>query len=186
MKTFVTTALLDHLAADVRRFLLEAERLKGLSNEALNRQPAPGSWSAAQVLEHLNVYSRYYLPAIEKAAATAPQHAAPVFRSGWLGAYFANLMQTTTSGVVKRKMKAPQMAVPAARLDGPAVLAETIRHQHALLNTLAVVAGVDLGGARVPISIARFIRLKLGDTLRFLVAHEVRHMHQWRRALGLE
>lgn len=184
MKRWNTATLLDRLDADARRVLLEAESLKALSDARLNRAPAPGSWSAAQVLEHLNVYSRYYLPAMEKAVSEAPQAAKPVFNSGWLGNYFTGLMQVDTHGVVKRKMKAPKMAIPAPHLDAHAVLAEAISHQHHLLNLLKIAGTVDLGGARVPVSIAKAIRLKLGDTLRFFIAHEVRHMGQWKRAVG--
>ena len=184
MKHWNTSTLLDQLHADARRVLLDAESLKGLSDARLNKQPAPGSWSAAQVLEHLNVYSRYYLPAMEKALSEAPQVAKPVFNSGWLGAYFAELMQINKQGVVKRKMKAPKMAVPAPQLDAQAVLDEFISHQYHLLNLLKMAESVDLGGARVPVSIAKYIRLKLGDCLRFFIAHEVRHAAQWKRAVG--
>ena len=184
MKHWNTSTLLNRLDADARRVLLEAENLKSLSEARLNRAPAPGSWSAAQVLEHLNVYSRYYLPAMEKAVSEAPKTVRSVFNSGWLGNYFADLMQVDKQGGVKRKMKAPKMAIPASRLDAHAVLEEAIGHQHHLLNLLKIAGAVDLGGARVPISIAKFIRLKLGDTLRFFVAHEVRHMGQWKRAVG--
>lgn len=184
MKRWNTSTLLDQLGADTRRVLLEAESLKGLSDARLNKQPAPGSWSAAQVLEHLNVYSRYYLSAMETAASEAPPSAKSSFKSGWLGDYFTKLMQLDKKGTVKRKMKAPKMAVPQERLDAHAVLEEFIHHQHHLLNLLKIVAAVDLSGARVPVSIARFIRLKLGDTLRFFIAHEVRHMSQWKRAVG--
>jgi hypothetical protein len=86
--------------------------------------------------------------------------------------------------MVKKKMKAPKMAVPHDRLDATAVLEEFIGHQHHLLNLLKIAGAVDLGGARVSISIAKAIRLKLGDTLQFFVAHEVRHMEQWKRAVG--
>ncbi len=184
MKHWNTATLLDRLDADARRVLLEAESLKAVPDARLNRQPAPGSWSGAQVLEHLNVYSRYYLPAMEKALSEAPQRAAPVFNSGWLGGYFTRQMQVDAHGAVKRKMKAPKGAVPHEHLDGHTVLEEFVGHQHQLLNLLKIAGSVDLGGARVPVSIAKFIRLKLGDTFGFFVAHEMRHMAQWKRAVG--
>lgn len=184
MKHWNTSTLLDQLAADTRRVLLEAEGLKVATGARLNTQPAPGSWSAAQVLEHLNVYCRYYIPAIEQAVSEAPKSAKPAFKTGWLGDYFAKLMQVDSKGAVKRKMTSPKMAVPGERLDAQAVLDEFIGHQHQLLNLLNIAESVDLAGARVPVSIAPFIRLKLGDTLRFFIAHEVRHMGQWKRAVG--
>ncbi len=185
MKHWNTYTLLDRLDADARHVLLEAENLKPLSEVRLNHQPAPKSWSAAQVLEHMNVYNRYYLPAMEKALSEAPPVSGKsVFTSGWLGGYFTRLMQVDARGAVKRKMRAPKMAVPHETLDAHAVLAEAIGHQHQLLKLLKIAGAVDLGAVRVPVSIAKFIRLKLGDAFGFFVAHEVRHMAQWKRAVG--
>jgi hypothetical protein len=40
---------------------------------------------------------------------------------------------------------------------------------------------VDIGAIRIPISISPLIRLKLGDTFHFLVAHQLRHLEQVKR-----
>ncbi|MBI2911865.1 MAG: DinB family protein [Chloroflexi bacterium] len=45
--------------------------LLGLSDEELNRQPAPEEWSVRQVLEHAIEVERRYLAAAEKALAEA-------------------------------------------------------------------------------------------------------------------
>jgi hypothetical protein len=42
---------------------------------------------------------------------------------------------------------------------------------------------INLNKAKVPISIAKFIRLKLGDVFNFLIAHNHRHVLQAERAL---
>jgi hypothetical protein len=43
---------------------------------------------------------------------------------------------------------------------------------------------INLNKARVPISIAKFIKLKLGDVFGFLIAHNQRHILQAERALA--
>ena len=40
-----------------------------------------------------------------------------------------------------------------------------------------------MGKIRISISISRFVKLKLGDTFRFLIAHEQRHFVQVARTL---
>ncbi len=173
------------LSSDARQILLLAEKLKTLSIQQLTHKPATDRWSIAQCLQHMNVYSRYYLPEIEKALVKAEHTERSTFRSGWLGNYFTNLMKTGANGLVKKKMKSPKNAMPANNPDAQKELEEFILHQHHLLNILSIAKKVELGKVRIPISLSRLIKLKLGDTIAFYVEHEKRHMKQIERVLGV-
>jgi DinB superfamily len=183
---YQTTVLLDTLYQRTERFLEKAIRdWQLLPAEQLNRQPAPNAWSAAQCLEHLNVYGRHYLPEIEKALEKGEKTAAKTFKSGWLGDYFYRLMLPNTEGSLKSKMKAPKDAQPPVELDARAVLAEFIEQQEQLLQLIERARQVNLGSVRVPISLSKWIRLKLGDTFLFLTAHLERHVLQIEKALKM-
>jgi signal transduction histidine kinase len=54
----------------------------------------------------------------------------------------------------------------------------------ALLEDFADAAHVDLSSARIPISISAWIKISLGDAIRFLVAHQIRHQLQMRKAFA--
>jgi DinB superfamily len=149
----------------------------------LNRQPATNAWSAAQCLEHLNGYGLYYLPAIEKAIKAAKQQPSVHFKSGWLGNYFYKLMLPGTNGLPKKKMKAVKKHCPPVQLDAAAVLSDFISQQERLLQLLNLAPSVNLNTVRVPISIAPFIKLKLGDILLFYIAHIQRHVNQAERSV---
>lgn len=183
-----TVQLLESLHQQTERFLQKAVgEWQMLPPETLATKPSPGQWSAAQCLEHLNIYGRYYLPAIENAIAEAKRKgrsATDNFTSGWLGDYFAKLMRPKPDGHLKSKMKAPKHAVPTAAPDPRAMLAEFIDQQESMLKLLDAAASVNLGKLRIPISIAPFIRLKLGDTLLFVTAHIERHILQAERAMA--
>jgi DinB superfamily len=73
---------------------------------------------------------------------------------------------------------------PAALLDAHTVLDTFIRQQHELLELLELAKTKNIGSIRTPISISRLIRLKLGDTFRFLIAHEQRHFIQVKNTLA--
>lgn len=182
-----TAQLLEELTRKTENFLQKAvSEWQMLPGEVLSTPPAPGTWSAAQCIEHLNIYGRYYLPAMEKAIQRANRsgsRAAGRFRPGWLGAYFTRLMQPLADGQVKTRMKAPKNAVPSAQPDARAMVAEFIDQQEMLLKLLGAAASVNLDDVRIPISIAPWIRLKLGDTFLFLTAHIQRHMMQAERAI---
>ena len=63
------------------------------------------------------------------------------------------------------------------------MLSEFINHQHHLLNLLQIARTANLEYNRVPISLTKLIKLKLGDTFRFFIAHEQRHFLQIERTL---
>lgn len=182
-----TTQLLENLHQQTEAFLQKAiGEWQMLPPEMLAAGSSPERWSAAQCLEHLNIYGRYYLPAIEKAIQEAKQKSSRSvenFNPGWLGDYFAKLMRPGPDGHLKSKMKAPKHAVPSVNPDPRAMLAEFIDQQEKMLQLLTAAADVDLNRIRIPISIAPWLRLKLGDTFLFVTAHIQRHILQAERAM---
>lgn len=178
MKAIKSNALLENLQADIRRLITTAGELNQQSISLLEEQPAPDRWSIAHVLEHLNIYCRYYLPTIESKLHLHQTQPRPHFNPGWLGDYFTKLMLPGQDNTIARKMKAPKNAIPATHPDAQEMLEEFIKHQHQLLLILQVAATADLQKIRIPISISRIIRLKLGDVLRFVIAHQQRHFVQ--------
>lgn len=182
MKKVNTHQLLDQLESDVKKLIHEASFLLREDISCLTQQPAPGSWSVAQVLEHLNSYNLFYLPAIEKSMEQNSAKASSMFKPGWLGDYFTKMMAPTAEGV-KNKMQAPKNHRPQASLDARKVIETFINDEQQLLALIQVARQKNIGSIKVPISLTRLIKLKLGDTLRFLVAHQQRHFIQLENAL---
>ncbi len=151
------------------------------------QMPAAQSWSANQCVQHLNSYGRYYLPLLEKAFQTAKQKSITdnqTFKPGLLGGWFTRMMQTPPSGIPNKKMKSPPKHTPQGILPSHQVISEFIDQQERLLQLLQHAGSVDLHSAKVPISIATFIRLSVGDVLSFVVAHNQRHVQQAQRAIA--
>jgi hypothetical protein len=78
------------------------------------------------------------------------------------------------------KMKSPANATPpsAKQLNGPDQLEKYLTHQQQLLQLLQSAHRVDLGRNRAAISLSPWIKLKLGDTFRFVIAHQQRHFQK--------
>lgn len=155
-----------------------------LPDELLTVPPAPGSWSVIQCLDHLNGYGDFYLPHLERALQHLDRRPIPGFRSGWLGAYFANAMEPDSAGKPKSKMKAFAKHVPAPQPDARKVLRTFLEQQDTLLRLMERGAAANLNRRVVPLSIAAWLRLKTGDVFRFLIAHNRRHLAQAGRALA--
>lgn len=188
MTVYSSTNVINDLQQQTEVFLQKVTSEWQMADpQKLLKQPPENAWSAAQCLEHLNSYGRYYLPEIEKAVAVAKENnhlAVNDFKEGILGGYFTRLMQPGVNGKKMVQMTSPKDHRPTANLNGDNVIAEFIDQQERLIMLLERARQVNLNKARVPISIAKFIKLKLGDVLRFVVAHNYRHMLQAERALA--
>lgn len=182
MKAVSRTTLIDRLENQVEQHLQQVTaRYQNLEPKVLLQAAANGGWSITQCLEHLNSYGRYYLPAMQKAInSSADQPEAMHFKSSWLGAYFTRLMQP---GAKSKAMKAPKEHNPRPDLDPAKVIAEFIEQQESLQALLRAAKTKDLNRIRISISIAQWIRLKLGDVFGFLTAHNERHLQQAARHL---
>jgi hypothetical protein len=105
------------------------------------------------------------------------------FNSGALGNYFTNMMRPKNVFEVKNKMKTQKSHAPDNNLQPDKVLNEFEEQQQKLLQLLEVARNKNLNKIRIPISISKLVRLRLGDTFRFLIAHEQRHFIQARNAI---
>lgn len=184
MPSFNVKQLLQDLKADVSNILHEANELKQLPRQTLLIQPATDKWNVAQILEHLNAYNRYYLDAIEKGLANNTAQPSQNFKSGWFGNYFTKMMQPKESGAITNKMSAPKAYVFSPDLEVEKVMDEFIHGQQKLLQFLDEAERVNIGKIRLPISISKMIKLKMGDTFRFLIAHQQRHFVQINNTLN--
>ena len=178
-----SNALLENLQADTRQIILQANQLLQLPSAALQQQPVPEKWSVAQVLEHLNIYSRHYVNAIEQKLHLNQTEPNVSFSPGWLGNYFTNLMKPKADNTIAKKMKAPKNSIPSTQPDAAKMLQEFIQYQHQLLNLLQIAKSANLEHIRIPTTLSKLISLKLGDTFRFFIAHEQRHFLQIQNTL---
>ncbi|GAB3982010.1 DinB family protein [Spirosoma terrae] len=185
MARFHTSALINQLQSDVHTLsAIVQQDFSALTAKQLCQQPTPEQWSIAQCLEHLNSYGLYYIPKIDEALQRGISANLPTqerFASSWLGNYFATSMKPGADGTVPLKMKAFKNHTPSAELDAQVVLQEFIKQQRQLNQLLELSKRTDMGKLRIPISIASWIKLSVGDTFRFLVAHEQRHIVQAQR-----
>ena len=177
--------LVDELLSQTEAILKKAIEWQLVPPSQFTLRPLPEGWSANECLQHLNSYGRYYLPAIEKAIdqSQSDESNSEQFSSGWLGGYFTKLMQPTADGELSKKMNSPTDHSPKTIIESHLVISEFIDQQETLLQLLAKAKKINLNKHKVSISIAPFIKLKVGDVFMFLIAHLMRHTHQVERAL---
>jgi hypothetical protein len=156
-------------------------KFSSMSEAQLNWKPSQDSWSIAEVFAHLNGYAGYYHPAffdkIAKTRFTSPKE---VFTSSPLGRSAWQSMKLGKQQNVKRKFNAPKNynpSVSVGMVNGSEVQT-LLAGQQELLHVLEKAIFVNLRKVKVPISISKIIRLRLGDALLFVAYHNERHMQQ--------
>jgi hypothetical protein len=183
MAKFKTEDLLNDLIRDVQRVKEAAEFFAAGDSAKMVYAPEPGKWSVVQVLEHLNAYNRHYLPVIERELALVTADTNAWFKAGYWGEKFTKMMMPSNVYEVKNKMKTQKRMSFPNSLHVETVINEFIAGQNKLLQLLERARGKDLAKIHIPISLTKLIKLRLGDTFRFLIAHEQRHMIQARNAV---
>lgn len=181
--------LIEQLIAETVSISGYAEHLKTFSAEQLNYRKSDNSWSMLECIEHLNLYGRFYIPEITKRLeeyaknSFAKKQQNIYFRSGWLGNYFAKSMLPKDK---PNKMKTFQSMNPIHSKLEVSVIDEFITQQSELLQLLRKAETADLTKIKTGVSISKWIRLRLGDTLRVVIYHNMRHIEQVRRIINYQ
>jgi uncharacterized damage-inducible protein DinB len=183
MAKFKSEDLIKELKEDVQRLQAAADHLKNTEKSKLVFVENEGKWSVVQCLEHLNEFGRFYLPAIEKTITVKTGEKNAWFNSGFLGDYFTKSMKPKNVFDIKNKMKTMKRFTFPNSLNVDTVMKEYIDQKIRLQHLLDTANDRDLNSIRIPITLTKMIKLKLGDIFRFLIAHEQRHMIQARNTL---
>jgi hypothetical protein len=179
------------LAPDIAAFRVEFERLSGeadalvapLTEAQFNWQPAPGAWSVAECIEHLNVTARLYLPKLDEGIANAIRrglYAEGPFTYNWIGRFVAGSMEPPA----RFRVKAPATFHPAPRRPRHDIMAAFRAYQVQYVDRLRQSNGLDLARARVSSPAGTWLRIPLGSGFAMMAAHERRHLWQARQVIS--
>ncbi|RAJ79050.1 DinB family protein [Chitinophaga dinghuensis] len=178
--TIASSALIASLQELTREHISFAQALQKEDLTRLNWREHNNSWSMLECIAHLNRYGDFYHPAISKSLRFSITTPATLFKSGVIGNYFVKLITADS------KMKTPKPMNPIHQELTVAVIAEFIQQQETMLALLEQAASFDLNRVRTSISLTKWIRLKLGDTLRFVIYHNMRHLKQIERIRNVQ
>jgi hypothetical protein len=141
----------------------------------LNHKPAPDSWSILECLEHLNRYSRYYNPVLAKVIAdNSDGNYLHTISYSWLGKKSLDVVRPDNG----KKNKTVHHMNPNNSQLGRQTIEEFLDHQTELLQLLNKAKGTNLNKKAVPIEFFKLLKLRIGETLEFMVLHQERHVQQ--------
>lgn len=157
------------------------KKISVLSDKQLKWRPNEQTWSINEIFSHLNEYVKYYhhvfATKISTTKFTEPKSqyiSSPLGKSAWKS------MQLGVAKNIKRKFNSPRNYNPSINksvLNDDAV-PFFIQSQKELMDIIDKAKFVNIQRVKVPISISKFIRLRLGDALLFVIYHNERHVYQ--------
>ncbi len=153
--------------------------IAGLDREQLNWSPAPGKWSIAQCLVHLNSVDRAYVRRLERGIEEARERGRTgvgKIRYGLLERWLIRSMEPPP----RRRFPAPRPVVPAADHD-PEAVEKFLATQDRLIELLQLANGVDVVRTKIVSPLSKLLKLRLGAAFAFLAAHDRRHLWQARQ-----
>lgn len=176
-------ALINRLISDTEEVKSEAAKFKSLDREHLYYKPDIHKWSVLECIEHLNIADAHYITQFEKKLSVAPSSDSTVFKPGWMGNYFVNMIKPKEDGTIPSPMKTWKRFVPEVHVQHD-TLSKFIEDQDYLLNALEKSKSLDLNTVKITSALGSILTFKLGDAFRFLIGHNQRHLIQAKNVLN--
>ena len=175
-----SASLINELIELTKKNMTDVQSFKGMADKELNLKTSAESWSVLECIEHLNRYGDFYIPEIRKRIDNSNFKKSSTFKSGILGNYFAKSMLPKEK---LNKMKTFKSMNPISSALDRSVLDKFINQQESILELLKKAENTDLTKIKTSISISKWIKLRLGDTFRVVVYHNLRHTVQAKKMI---
>ena len=171
----------DELLVLIERYETE---LAPLPEEALDRRPADGGWTAREAIGHLTVAVELYnekLAALIARAPEPPAGASKPHKPTWVARFLLGFLRK--EGARKKKVGAPKIFRPD-RTDRVYTVAELVAVHRTLHEHALAVDERRLGGRKIATPISGLLKLKARDAVEVQLLHGRRHLEQALQAAG--
>jgi len=169
---------LNELLDDIVHIRSELDRLTSdLSDEEMQRKPAPKSWSILSTVGHVIKTGSEYLPRLQIAANDSPavEYGDSLsYRPSWIGKIFLSNLSPSSG----RRLPAPKKFKPVPTTDCSSIRSEFNSQLDELSDLIRRVNGRDFNLIRFSSPVSLLIRFSLADGLAIVVIHARRHMAQ--------
>ena len=177
---FKVEELIAELIEQTKININKVEKYRKLSEKELNHKENSEKWSVLECIEHLNLYGEFYNPEIRKRIETSQLKTNAIFKSGVIGNYFVKTMLPKKK---LNKMKTFEDKNPSDSSLDINVIDRFIIQQKEFLELIENSKKANLTKTKTAISISKLIKIIMGDTFRFVLAHNQRHLIQAENAI---
>lgn len=174
--------LIKEFNAYINKHIQFIESIEQLSTQQLQYRKHENSWSALECLQHLNLYGEFYIPKIRKALEKSNLKKSNIFKSGFLGNKFALSMLPNNQMKLMNTFNSKNPI--HFTLNRKHVIQEFLNQQKELIDLLDISKNKNITKIYTATTLP-LIKFRLGDTFRFVIYHNERHIVQSKRILKL-
>ncbi|WP_339699864.1 DinB family protein [uncultured Roseivirga sp.] len=178
-----TQKYLDGVVNELEQAISRVENLaQNLDEKTLNQPEAEDKWSMLQCIEHITLATAVYVKNFsEKLNGQQLPAATDNYKGHWKGKMFAKMNAPKPEGEIPMKLKTFKFLEPKSQLNSNTVMAEFKQVHEQMIALVEKSRAVNIDRIKVPTALGSMVKLRLGEALRFIVAHTQRHLVQLER-----
>lgn len=172
---------INNLINDYNELIIRTKKLfVNKTEEEINKKPSLKSWSAAECIDHLNVYASAYL-ANTKVLETL---AKDIDRDkNYSPRFLPSKFIKAVGPDAKLKLKSINVSSSYSSEIDKKIIEQFISYQKKFLEVLSQISFDDLKKIKVVSPFARLLKFQLGEMLLLTLHHQQRHLNQAERAI---
>lgn len=179
----MTTAdfLLNREKETLEMILITNEEFNPLSTELFNTKPAANRWSIGECFEHLNLALNIYIPQMETIIKNKKKYMGQneQFSYSLLGKMAVKAMLPKANKCIPYKMKTFRKLKPLkSEANKRRILGKFLSYQKLTLDIIHELQEVNLEIPKIITAAGPLLKMRIGDALHFMVAHNQRHIVQ--------
>lgn len=154
-----------------------------LDSVTLNQKPNPGSWSIAQILDHIIKINDSYKPVVEQLRSGN-------YRPGFLGRqefmtrfWYRMIYNSILPSNAKKAKTRPVWEPSQSAIDG-AIVQQFLAHQQQFQQFIRDVDDLVKSEAIIHSPAGKFITYTMGAAIDIMTQHELRHLNQAKGVLA--
>jgi hypothetical protein len=147
---------------------------EGIHAHQLTLRPDPDSWSIAECLVHLNLFSQAFVPIIQDACKKGAPRSSSPFKMDLMG----RVIKFSLEPPPKLKSVTAQRFEPLLTEPLEEILPTFLELQNQLISTVYDAEGLDLNTIKVRSPVSTRISYNLYSCFEIISAHQRRHLWQ--------
>ena len=178
-----TTEYLNEIEQGFQEAMDKVKSVLEQTEEAQLHVPeAPGKWNMLQCLEHMSLATQVYTENVKESLSGKNLPAArEEYKGHWKGRMFARMNAPKPGGEIPMKLKTFKTMDPPPQLDPKEVIEAFYKEHEVMIDLINQSREVNIDRIKVATALGSWVKLRLGEAYRFLLAHTQRHVVQLQR-----
>ena len=159
-----------------------------LDQKLFNTAPGSKKWSVAECIQHLNLTLKIYVPQLVSGVQNKHQFIGQKenFTPSFIGKLAVNSMAPKENNEIPRKMKTFKILKPKElEYNKQEVLDIFLGYQNDIISIIEGTDNMNLEKPKIVTAAGSILKMRFGDALHFMVAHNQRHVLQAQNVLKI-